>query len=323
MKLLELVRVEVMRRGYSQRTADTYRSWIRRFILFHQKRHPNQMGPQEVRAFLAHLHTDRQLSPSSRNQAASALGFLYRHVLEGDASWVTDLARARNNRRLPTVPTNDDMRAILGELKQPHRLIASLMYGSGLRLNESVSLRLADLEFESLRIVVRRGKGNMDRTTVMPRSLVASLQAAVETRKALHESDLARGAGWAELPNSLQRTRPRDGRTLAWQWVFPGKRIFRHDATGLPTRHHLHHTAVQRAVKNAVLGAAVLRNLTCHSFRHGFATNMLRSGVDIQTVQQLMGHQDVRTTMLYIESRHVGGQMGSPIDAVLADGGLM
>jgi integron integrase len=290
---------------------------VKRFVLFHGKRHPREMGATEVSAFLSHLAVAGRVSASTQNQALAALVFLYRQVLDAPAPLLEldDLVRARVPSRLPVVLTPDETRALLARLEGESRLVAALLYGAGLRLLEGLRLRVKDLELERGEIVVRDGKGRKDRVTMLPRSLAAELRAQIARARALHAADLEAGFGAVALPDALARKYPDAAREWGWQWVFPASRRFREAESGTERRHHLHETVVQRAVKRAVRAAGIAKPASCHTLRHSFATHLLASGYDIRTVQELLGHRDVRTTMIYTHVLNRGGRgVRSPLD---------
>jgi integron integrase len=316
-KLLAQVRTAIRLRHYSRRTEQAYAWWIRRFIEFHQMRHPAELGPAEVAAFLAHLAVDRRVSSSTQNQALSALLFLYGEVLRRPVAWMADLARAKSPKRLPTVLTRDEARAILERLNGTASLVCRILYGSGLRLMEVLQLRVQHLEFARSEIRVRGGKGDRDRVSVLPQVLQKPLRQHLERVRALHRQDLAAGAGWVQLPAALDRKYPGAGREWAWQWVFPGQGISVDPETGKRGRYHLHPTTVQRAFREAVKLSGVPKPAHCHSLRHSFATELLTSGSDIRTVQDLLGHKDVRVTMVYLHVLNRGGLgVRSPMDTL-------
>ncbi len=314
-KLLDRVRQAIRTRHYSRRTEEAYVLWIRRYILFHGKRHPREMGAAEVSAFLTSLAVDRKVSASTQSQALSAILFLYQEVLGGDLPRLQDVVRARAPRRLPVVLTRDEVRRVITRLEGMHLLIARLLYGSGLRLLECLRLRVKDVDFPANQIVVRGGKGDRDRITMLPESIKDALAAHLEKVRIQHQRDLARSAGWVAMPSALQRKYPNAGREWGWQWVFPATRFYRDTATGQLRRHHLHESAVQRAIKEAVLRAGIAKPASCHTLRHSFATHLIEDGYDIRTVQELLGHRDVSTTMIYTHVLNRGGRgVRSPAD---------
>lgn len=317
MKLLSQVRTEIRLRHYSRRTEKQYLWWIRRFIEFHKRRHPAELGQAEVAAFLAHLAVERRVSAATQNQALSALLFLYGEVLHQGVAWMADLVRAKAPRRLPVVLTPDEARAILDKLNGTASLVCRLLYGSGLRLMEALQLRVQHLEFARGEIRVRVGKGDRDRVTMLPVVLQMPLRQHLERVHSLHRQDLAAGAGWVELPAALGRKYPNAGREWAWQWVFPGKGIARDVETGERRRQHLHQTTIQRAFREAARLSGVPKAAHCHTLRHSFATELLRSNYDIRTVQELLGHKDVRVTMTYLHVLNRGGLgVRSPMDTL-------
>ena len=308
-RLLDRVREVVRTRHYSRRTEKAY---------VHAKRHPAEMGAPEVTAFLTSLAVHDRVAASTQNQALSALLFLYREVLGVELPWLDDVVRAKRPLRLPVVLTRDDVRAVLQRLDGVPRLMALLLYGAGLRLLECCRLRVKDVDFATNQIVIRDGKGRKDRVTMLPAAVKAALTAHLEGAHDQHQADLRHGAGWVELPGALLRKYPNAGRDWGWQWVFPATRFYVDRVTGQRRRHHLHESVLQRAVKDAVRGAGLAKPATCHTFRHSFATHLLEDGHDIRTVQELLGHRDVTTTMIYTHVLNRGpGGVGSPADRIV------
>jgi integron integrase len=306
-------------RHASARTEEAYVSWIKRYIFFHNKRHPADMGGPEVTAFLTDLAVRGRVAASTQNQALSALLFLYREVLEIDLPWLDDIVRAKRPPRLPVVLTRDETRMLLQGLEGVPRLMASLLYGAGLRVLECCRLRAQDVDLRANQIVVRGGKGDKDRLTLLPATVKTPLEQHLQRVQQQHGDDLANGAGWVELPTALHRKYPNAGREWAWQWVFPPTRVYRDRATGQIRRHHLHETVLQRAVKEATWRAGLAKRSTPHTLRHSFATHLLEDGYDIRTVQELLGHRDVSTTMIYTHVLNRGpGAVRSPADRILA-----
>ena len=275
-KLLDQVREAIRTRHYSRRTEESYVAWIRRFILFHGKRHPSEMGRSEISRFLSSLAVEAKVSASTQNQALSALLFLYRDVLRRDVGELEDVVRAKSPRRLPVVLSRDEVRQVLDEMRGTPRLMATIMYGAGLRLLECARLRVKDVDFACNQIIVRQGKGGKDRVTILPATVRPTLSRCLETVRQQHEQDLGKGAGWVELPAALARKYPNAGREWVWQWIFPATRIYTDRMTGEHRRHHLHESVVQRAVRNAVLRLGIPKPATCHTFRHSFATHLLQ-----------------------------------------------
>jgi integron integrase len=298
-RLLDRVREAIRTRHYSGRTEKAYVHWIKRYIFFHGKRHPAAMGAPEVTAFLTFLAVEGKVAASTQNQALSALLFLYREVLGVELPWLDDLVRAKRPQHLPVVLTRDEVRAVLQGLDGVPRLMAMLLYGAGLRLLACCRLRVKDVDFAMNQITVRDGKGHKDRPTMLPAAVKAELVAHIERVREQHQADLRYGAGWVELPGALMRKYPNAGRDWGWQWVFPATRFYADRVTGQRRRHHLHESVLQRAVKDAVRAARIAKPATCHTFRHSFATHLLEESHDIRTVQELLGHRDVSTTMIY------------------------
>jgi integron integrase len=304
-------------RHYSRRTEQVYCLWVRRFIRFHGIRHPADMAEPEINAFLTHLAVDEHVSASTQTQALSALLFLYRHVIGREVGELAGLVRARKSRRLPVVLTRDEVKSVLSQLDGDRWLMASLMYGSGLRLMECLRLRVLDLEFTRGEIVVRDGKGGKDRVTMLPRTLTTAVESQFTTARAAHQRDLADGWGRVVLPGALARKYPNAPADWRWQWVFPQQRRWTNPQTGEQGRHHLHETIIQRAMKDAVSRAGITKHATCHTLRHSFATHLLEAGYDIRTIQELLGHKDVSTTMIYTHVLNRGGHgVCSPIDGL-------
>jgi integron integrase len=313
--LLNRVREAIRARHYSRRTEKAYVAWVRRYILFHGKRHPAEMGAPEITRFLNFLAVNRSVAASTQNQALSALLFLYREVLDLDLPWLDDLVRARRPPRLPVVLTRDEVRAIVERLSGVPRLMALLMYGAGLRVLECARLRAKDVDFQTNQLVVRSGKGDKDRVTMLPATVKADLARHLAPVRLQHQRDVAAGAGWVELPTAFARKYPNAGREWGWQWVFPATRFYVKRTTGQRRRHHLHESVLQRAVKDAVRHAGIAKPASCHTFRHSFATHLLEDGHDIRTVQELLGHHDVSTTMIYTHVLNRGpAAVRSPAD---------
>lgn len=314
-KLLQQVSNKIRFKHYSIRTEKSYLSWIKRYILFNQKRHPKDMGESEIRKFLNHLAVDRFVSASTQNQALHALLFLYKEVLQKDIGRIEKIERARYTRRLPVVFTQPEARVVLSHLSRISYLICSLLYGSGLRLNEALSLRIKDIEFDYMQIIVRDGKGSKDRVTILPETSFDLLQSQIISVKKLHNNDTANGFGEVTLPGALIRKYPNAGKEFIWQYIFPSKRFVKDEKTGELYRHHIYPTTIQKAVKIAMRKTGINKHGTPHTFRHSFATHLLQDGYDIRTVQELLGHKDVRTTMIYTHVMKKGGfGVRSPLD---------
>ncbi len=298
-KLLDQVRSAIRTRHYSRRTEETYVGWVKRFVRYHDNRHPLTMNSSHVRAFLSHLANDRGVSASTQKQALSAVLFLYNAVLEKDIGWVHGIVRAKGPKRLPVVLSKREVRAVLAELEATNRLVGTLLYGCGFRLLECLQLRVKDVDFERRQIAVRAGKGDKDRTVMLPRVAKRGLERHMKRVRRRYEADLEDPGFGVTLPESLRRKLPGAARDWAWQFLFPSSRTFADDATGEPRRHHMHPSAVQRAMTEAVRRSGITKRATCHTLRHSFATHLLESGCDIRTVQKLLGHRDVRVTMRY------------------------
>lgn len=314
-QLLEDVARAIEARHYSGKTCDAYTRWIRRFILFHNKKHPKDMGGAEVSGFISYLATGRRVAASTQNQALSAILFLYKEVLEIDLPWMNDIVRAKQPSRMPTVLTVREVEEVMDRLEGPTWLVVSVLYGAGLRLMEALRLRAQDLDFERCEIMVRRGKGQKDRRTMLPRKLRVPLSNHLTMVRRQHAADLKIGAGYVEVPGGLRKKYPNAGRDWTWQWVFPATRRYLHKETGEQRRHHLHESVIQRKVRSAAREAQISKRVTTHTFRHSFATHLLEAGYDIRTIQELLGHVDLATTMLYTHVLNKGGRgVRSPLD---------
>jgi integron integrase len=314
-RLMDRVRDQLRKLHYSLRTEEAYTYWIRQYILYHGKRHPEAMGAPEVEAYLNHLAVYRKVSSSTQNQSLAALLFLYRHVLGIELPWLNNLTRAKPAKRLPVVLSRDEMNRLLGLLEGTTQLMAKLLYGTGLRINELHQLRIKDIDFERREIIVRAGKGNKDRHTLLPLSLVEPLKAHLVRVRALYEQDRKAELPGIALPYALQTKYPNAGKEWGWQWIFPAKWLSTDPLSKIVRRHHTHEQALQRAIKRAVHQAGISKPATPHTFRHSFATHLLESGYDIRTVQELLGHNDVSTTQIYTHVLNRGGSgVISPLD---------
>ena len=313
-KLLDQVRDALRLKHYSIRTENSYVDWIRRYILFHHKRHPAEMGTAEIEAFLTHLAVEEHVAASTQNQALSALLFLYREVLHQDPGPI-DALRARKPKRLPTVLTRDEVQRVIAQMSGTHQLMAKLLYGSGLRLMECLRLRVKDVDFTMRTITVRDGKGGQDRVTILPDSLIPPLQEHLQAVKALHNQDLAQGYGAVYLPDALERKYPNTNKEWGWQYLFPATRLSVDPRSGAVRRHHLDESGLQKAIRQAAQRAGISKPVSPHTLRHSFATHLLEAGYDIRTVQELLGHKDVRTTMIYTHVLQRGAlAVRSPLD---------
>jgi integron integrase len=314
-RLLERVVLEARRRRLSLSTERCYVDWVRRFVRFHGRRHPRELGASEVAAYLTHLAVERHVSASTQNQALAALLFLYRHVLGIELGELPTTARARRPRRLPVVLSRGEARRLLVALQGVERLVATLLYGGGLRLAEALRLRVQDVDFDRHELLVRRAKGGRDRRTMLPGSAARPLRAHLEKVRRLHGQDLARGLGRVELPDALDRKLPGAPTDWRWQWVFPSPKYSYDPRTGALGRHHLYPDRIQRAVRAAAKSIDLGKRVTCHTLRHSFATHLLEAGYDIRTVQELLGHRQVTTTMIYTHVLNKGGLgVQSPLD---------
>lgn len=314
-KLLDQVREAIRTRHLSRNTEQAYISWIKRFIFFHNKRHPAEMGEPEIGQFLSSLATDARVSASTQNQALNAILFLYHAVLEREIGLIQGVVRAKRSRRLPVVLTKEEVKRVLGYVKGTPWLMAMLLYGAGLRVMECCRLRVKDIDFARNQVVVRAGKGDKDRYTMLPAAVKQPLWRHLQAVKRQHEDDLRSGLGRVALPNALERKYANAGKEWAWQWVFPATSHYIDRITREKRRHHLHESVMQRAVKQAVVKAGISKPASCHTFRHSFATHLLEDGYDIRTVQELLGHRDVSTTMIYTHVLNRGGRgVRSPAD---------
>jgi integron integrase len=317
-RLLDRVREAIRARHYSRRTEKAYVGWIKRYIFFHGKRHPAEMGGPEVTRFLTTLAVEGRVAASTQNQALNALLFLYRVVLEQDLPWLDDVIRARRPIHLPVVLARGEVRRVLERLDGPPHLIVLLLYGAGLRLLEGAQLRVKDVDFATNQILIRNGKGAKDRVAMLPAAAKPGLLRQLDVVRRQHREDLERDAGWVALPDALARKYPNAGRELGWQWIFPATRHYVDRVAGQRRRHHLHESVIQRAVKKALRQAEITKLASCHTFRHSFATHLLEDGHDIRTVQELLGHRDVSTTMIYTHVLNRGpAAVRSPADRLL------
>jgi len=314
-KLLDLVSTVARLKHLSIRTEKAYRNQIKRFIIFHQLRHPEEMGEEEIRAYLSHLAVNRNVAASTQNVALAALLFLYRDVLKKNLARIEDIERARLPTRLPVVFTREEVRALMKRLSGVDLIAASLMYGAGLRLMECLRLRVKDIDFSYNQITIRSGKGEKDRVTMLPASLKEPLRCHLLNVRLIHQTDLRQGLGELYLPYALERKFSGAARQWGWQYVFPAQGLTRDPRSGNLRRHHVHESKIQRAVKNAIRKSRITKRGSCHTFRHSFATHLLEDGYDIRIVQELLGHKDVRTTMIYTHVLNRGGRgVKSPLD---------
>ncbi|RLE36023.1 MAG: integron integrase [Acidobacteria bacterium] len=320
--LLDRVHEVARVRHLAYRTEQSYVNWIKRFVLFHDMRHPAQMGKIEMEGFLTHLAVRDRVSASTQNQALSAILFLYKHVLNQKLPWLDDVIRAKRPKRIPIVLSRSEITRLFVHLDGTPRLVAGLLYGSGLRLMEALRLRVHDLDFDYGQILIRDGKGGKDRHTVLPSGLIPDIKQHLVLVESIHHSDLERGEGQVKLPSALARKYPTRATAWGWQWVFPSPTFSSDPRDGMVRRHHLYHQRIQRAVSHAVRAAMLNKTATCHTLRHSFATHLLEDGYDIRTVQELLGHKDVKTTMIYTHVMN-NGRCGviSPLDRGRIKGG--
>lgn len=316
-RLLQQVREKIRYKHYSIRTESAYTEWIKRFIFFHGRRHPRDMGAAEIEQFLTHLAVAGKVSASTQNQAKSALLFLYKEVLGIQLPWLDNIEGAKTPKRLPVVLTQEEVLSILLEMEGTQQLIGRLLYGTGMRILECLRLRVKDIDFARGEILIRDGKGFKDRITMLPRALQAPLQQHLRAMRAAHEKDLAEGFGTVEMPYALSRKYPGRDREWGWQYVFPAAGRSVDPRSGAVRRHHLMEQSIQRAMRRAVLAAGIAKPATPHTLRHSFATHLLEGGYDIRTVQELLGHSDVATTMIYTHVLNRGGRgVRSPLDGL-------
>jgi len=314
-RLLDRVRASLHARHYSPRTVRAYVGWIRRYIVFHGKRHPDQMGGVEVGAFLSNLAIDGKVSASTQNQALAALLFLYQQILGRELEWLGDLVHAKRPKQVPVVLGRQEARDLLAQLEGPVGLVCALLYGAGLRLLEALRLRVKDIDLDRLEIIVRRGKGGKNRRTVLPNASLEPLRVQLAIVKKMHDADLVAGAGAVALPEALERKYPNTSREWSWQWVFPATRPYSDRNTCDKRRHHLHETVIQRAVRKAAIATGITQPVSPSTLRHSFATHQLEDGYDIRTIQELLGHRDVSTTMIYTHVLNRGSLgVRSPLD---------
>lgn len=317
-RFVDQLRIHMRKNGLAYRTEQTYIHWIKRFIVYHNKRHPKDMNMREVESFLGHLSIDRSCSISTQRTALNALVYLYQRFLGVEVGKI-EFTLARNHRRLPVVYSREEIANILSHLRGVHRLLVELMYGTGLRKAELLSLRVKDIDFGSNNIFVRGGKGNKDRTTMLPLQLISSLRDQITVVECLHNEDVKDGYGEVYLPDALQRKYPNAAREIGWQYVFPSSSISRDPRSGVLRRHHMHPSSLAKQLRQAVKAAGIRKPARSHSFRHSFATHLLESGYDLRTIQELLGHSDVATTEIYTHVINRGGKgVKSPFDRLVS-----
>ena len=317
MKLLDIVRSVVRKKHYSIRTEQAYIKWIKEFILFHNKRHPKEMAEEEISAFLSYLASEKKVAASTQNQALNAIVFLYKQVLKIDLGEFGPIERAKRPEKLPTVLSKGEIQRLLSKINGTSGLALNLLYGTGMRLMECLRLRVKDIDFSRDQIVIREGKGQKDRTTMLPESLASSLKDHLSSVRELHDQDLANGFGEVYLPNALERKYPNAAKEWMWQYVFPSSKISKDPRSSKRRRHHMDDSSLQKAVKKAARLAKVDKKVSPHTLRHSFATHLLENGYDIRTVQELLGHKSVQTTMIYTHVIQKGGMgVQSPLDVL-------
>ncbi len=313
-KLLEQISLTMRAEHYSGKTEEAYRGWIKRYILFHNKRHPNEMGASEIQSFINALAVERNVSSSTQNQALQAVLFLYKKILKKDVGWIEEIKRTSRIKHLPVVFSKLEVNKIFTHLSGLPKLIVSLLYGGGLRLSEALRLRIKDIDFDYKQIIVRDGKGEKDRHTILPTSVIQELKNHLNKIYLQHKEDLRRGRGETILPYALKKKYTNAGKEFGWQYAFPAEKFIKEKESGLVVRWHIHESTIQRAVKEAIKKAAIIKPGSPHTFRHSFATHLLENGYDIRTIQELLGHQSVKTTMIYTHVLNKGLGVKSPLD---------
>jgi integron integrase len=313
-KLLDKVRTELRSKHYSRKTEVAYTNWIKRFVLFHNKRHPNEMGAEEIKSFVDNLVTNHHVSSATQNQALQGILFLYKNILNKDVGWIENIKRSSRVKHLPVVLSKKEVEKVFKNLDGTIKLIVSLLYGSGLRLAEALKLRIKDLDFDYKQILVRDGKGEKDRHTILPDSVILDLKKHLNGVYLKHKEDLIKGKGETILPYALNKKYPNAGKEFGWQYAFPADKFIRDKESGLTFRWHIHESTIQRAVKEAVKKAGITKPASPHTFRHSFATHLLENGYDIRTIQELLGHNSIKTTMIYTHVLNRGLGVKSPLD---------
>ncbi|MBT8392592.1 MAG: integron integrase [Ignavibacteriaceae bacterium] len=317
LKLLDKVRTELRSKHYSKRTEAVYTNWIKRFILFNNKRHPRDMGADEIKAFINNLATNHHVSSSTQNQALQSILFLYKHIVKKDIAFIDSISRAKRIKHLPVVFSRNEVLIILNNLSGINKLFVSLLYGTGMRLSEGLRLRIKDIDFEMNQINVRDGKGEKDRITVLPTKLVSEFKAHIRKLNDLHNIDLKKGLGETVLPYALKKKYPNAAKEFGWQYLFPAKSYYYNEKSKKKYRYHIHESVIQKEVKKAIKIAGIIKHGSTHTFRHSFATHLLDSGQDIRTVQELLGHKSIKTTMIYTHVLKTVMGVRSPLDNIL------
>jgi len=313
-KLLDKVHLELRSKHYSRKTEDAYTNWIKRFILFHNKRHPKHMGADEIKAFINNLATNHHVSSATQNQALQGILYLYKNILNKDVGWIENIKRSTRVKHLPVVLSKQEVKKVFEKFQGTNKIIVSLLYGSGLRLSEALKLRIKDIDFDYKQILVRDGKGEKDRHTILSDNVIPELKQHLNKVYVIHKEDLKSGKGETILPYALKKKYPNAGKEFKWQYAFPADKFIRQKESGLVFRWHIHESTIQRAVKEAVKEAGLTKTATPHTFRHSFATHLLENGYDIRTIQELLGHKSVRTTMIYTHVLNRGLGVKSPLD---------
>ncbi|MBV6421455.1 MAG: Tyrosine recombinase XerC [Ignavibacteriaceae bacterium] len=313
-KLLDKVRTELRSKHYSRKTEVAYTNWIKRFVLFHNKRHPKDMGAEEIKAFVDNLVTNHHVSSATQNQALQGILFLYKNILTKDVGWIENIKRSSRVKHLPVVLSKKEVEKVFKNLDGTNKIIVSLLYGSGLRLSEALKLRIKDIDFDYKQIVVRDGKGEKDRHTILPDTVIPELKKHLNRVYLKHKEDLKKGKGETILPYALKKKYPNAGKEFGWQYAFPADKFIRDKENGLTFRWYIHESTIQRAVKEAVKKAGITKTASPHTFRHSFATHLLENGYDIRTIQELLGHNSIKTTMIYTHVLNRGLGVKSPLD---------
>jgi integron integrase len=314
LKLLDKVRTDLRSKHYSRKTETAYTNWIKRFVLFHNKRHPKDMGAEEIKAFINNLVTNHHVSSATQNQALQGILFLYKNILTKDVGWIENIKRSSRVKHLPVVLSKKEVEKVFKNLDGTNKIIISLLYGSGLRLAEALNLRIKDIDFDYKQILVRDGKGEKDRHTILPDSIVPELKKHLNNVYLKHKQDLKNGKGETILPYALKKKYPNAGKEFGWQYAFPADKFIKEKESGLIFRWHIHESTIQRAVKEAVKNAGITKPASPHTFRHSFATHLLENGYDIRTIQELLGHNSIKTTMIYTHVLNRGLGVKSPLD---------
>jgi len=306
--------MDLRTRHYSRKTEESYTSWIKQFIIFNNKTHPEKLGAEEISNFLSYLANERKVSASTQGQALSAVLYLYKYIIKKEIGWLKDIAKASKSRRIPVVFTRQEIKRIFEHLTGTPKLIVSLLYGSGLRLGEALNLRVKDINFDKNQIIVREAKGDKDRITTLPHSINPELKQHLNKVYILHKADLKKGKGETDLPFALAKKYPNAAKEFGWQYAFPADKFIKDNETGLVYRWHIHESTIQKAIKIAIQKAKILKSGSSHTFRHSFATHLLENGYDIRTIQEILGHNSVKTTMIYTHVANIGAGVKSPLD---------